>query len=238
MPGNLGHRVLRIGFKEIFELDLITSIKTEAFIYYHVCYQVGIQMFVPDKTLKGIITESLKNDEKSISSLHRELKGEGIEVHRLILTGYLRAMEDMHVLRAKEIPPSKVYGLPVAGDKDIYELVGKHARSIDATNEKRAAIATFTLQRIFHRPVFLEEIERTGLADHIGSGIVKVSNEERQEVKRVLNKRGLKVRYNDPAYSAKGVHSKEAAEIILEILVEKFKVSSLVIDTKQTKLGV
>ena len=195
-------------------------------------------MFVPDKTLKKVITESLRNDDKSISSLHRDLKEEGIEVHRLILTGYLRAMEDLNVLRAKEIPPSKVYSLPIIGEKDIYELVGEYARRLEISNEERAAIATYTLQTIFHRPLFLEEIERTGLADHLGSGVSKISNDERQEVKKILNKRGLKVRYNDPAYLANGDHGKEANELYLEIIIEKFKTGALVIDTKQTKLGV
>ncbi len=195
-------------------------------------------MFVPDKKLENIIIDSLKEDDKSISSLHRALKEEGIEVHRLILTGYLRAMEDLHVLKAKEIPPSKVYSMPSTAEKDIYELVGEKCNLMDMSKEEKAALAVFTLQRLLRRPVFLEEIEKTGLHEFMGSGVIKISSDERMEIKRTLTKRGIKTRYNDPAYQAKVKMDTEFDEVLADIIIEKFKLGELVIETKQTTLGV
>lgn len=54
----------------------------------------------------------LEGKQLSISGLSRELKAEGIDEHRLILTGYLRALRDLEILEEKDVPPSKIYALP------------------------------------------------------------------------------------------------------------------------------
>ncbi len=195
-------------------------------------------MFIPDKTFKTIILDSLKNDDKSISSLHRLLKDEGYDIHRLILTGYLRAMEDMNVLKAKEIPPSKVYSMPAKTDLNIYEAVGVYCNEMDMMSDEKISLAIYSLQRLFHRPVFLEELERTGLGTNVGTGVKKVSSDERMEVKKILNKRGIKTRYNDPAYKSKKKYEDEFNDMLIYLIVNRFMVNRLVIDTKQTKLGV
>ncbi len=195
-------------------------------------------MFIPDKTFKTIILDSLKNEDKSISSLHRLLKDEGYDIHRLILTGYLRAMEDMNVLKAKEIPPSKVYSMPARTDLNIYEAVGVYCNEQDMMADERKSLAIYGLQRLFHRPVFLEELERTGLGAITGSGVKKVSSEERMEIKKILNKRGIKTRYNDPAYRSTNKYEDEFNDMLIYLIVNRFTVNRLVIDTKQTKLGV
>jgi hypothetical protein len=87
-------------------------------------------MFNPDRALKDHIFDILKNDGMSISALSRELETRGIVLHRLILTGYLRALTDYNYLKEKMVPPAKVY-VPVKGrDKDIYEVVGDFSRSL------------------------------------------------------------------------------------------------------------
>ncbi|NLO31154.1 MAG: hypothetical protein GX120_11915, partial [Methanosarcina mazei] len=44
------------------------------------------------------VMELLNGRRLSISGLTRELKAEGIEEHRLVLTGYLRALRDLELL--------------------------------------------------------------------------------------------------------------------------------------------
>jgi len=56
--------------------------------------------------------ELLEERQLSISGLSRELKTGGIDEHRLILTGYLRALRDLNILEEFEVPPSKIYALP------------------------------------------------------------------------------------------------------------------------------
>ncbi len=66
-------------------------------------------MFHPDKEMRDLLFEILNNDGKSISAISRELEEQGCSIHRLILTGYLRALTDLNILKEKEVPPAKVY---------------------------------------------------------------------------------------------------------------------------------
>ena len=62
-----------------------------------------------------VILNMLKNSQMSISSVSRELKTNGYDLHRLIITGYLRALHDTGYLEEKEIPPSKVFTARLSG---------------------------------------------------------------------------------------------------------------------------
>jgi len=219
----------------IFEPGLLPSKGGEKLICYHVCYQLGIQVFLPESNLKDIIVAYLKNEESSISSLHRKLTKDGCEVHRLILTGYLRALTDMGVLREREIPPSKVYGTSASRRLDIYELVGNRCRSFEMEPGEQADAAVFFLQRLFHRPVFLEELRRCGYDTVSDAG--KVSGDDRAEARKVLAKAKLKIPYNDPCYSLDGDYEKEFLAFLTDLIVEEWDVRRLVAETKQTKLG-
>ena len=53
------------------------------------------------------VMELLNGRRLSISGLTRELKAEGIEEHRLVLTGYLRALRDLELLDEVEVPLRK-----------------------------------------------------------------------------------------------------------------------------------
>ncbi|HRR67139.1 MAG TPA: hypothetical protein P5063_05780, partial [Methanomassiliicoccales archaeon] len=66
-------------------------------------------MFHPDRDLKQTIISMLSEEGRSISYLSKELKKQGFDMHRLILTGYLRALSDLNILKEKEVPPAKVY---------------------------------------------------------------------------------------------------------------------------------
>jgi hypothetical protein len=191
-------------------------------------------MFNPDKALKENIFDILKNDGKSISALSRDLEERGISIHRLILTGYLRALTDYNYLKEKEVPPAKVY-VPVKGkEKDIYELVGESARKI-ASGPDADLLVLFCLCRLFRRPVFFEELRKAGVRDMPSSKQVGIP--ERQEAKKFIQRAGLKVadinllyRHDDPALVP------QHEEILSLVLCDLMSFSSLVRDTKQTKL--
>ncbi len=194
-------------------------------------------MFLPDSSLKSTIMQELNKDDRSISSLYRTLKDEGIKVHRLVLTGYLKAMEDMSVLKAKEIPPSKVYSIALSAEKDIYESVGEQCRNLDVPDAKKPAIALYILQKLFRRPVFLGELRRAGFNDDMEEIATIVPSDERLEAKKILAKKGYKLSLRDPAYRMDKKFDKEFDEIVHQLLLLRFKAGNLAVDTKQMTLG-
>lgn len=194
-------------------------------------------MFLPDSSLKGIIMQELEKDDKSISSLYRTLKEADHKLHRLVLTGYLKAMEDMGVLRAKEIPPSKVYSISMTAEKDLYMSVGEYSRNMDIPDARRPAVALYILQKLFKRPVFLSEIRRMGFGGDIEEVAVPVSGDERLEAKKMLTKRGYKTPHRDPAYRVEKKYDKEFEEVVQDLLLHRFGVSNLAVETRQMKLG-
>ncbi|MCK5024612.1 MAG: helix-turn-helix transcriptional regulator [Thermoplasmata archaeon] len=195
-------------------------------------------MFIPDSTFKNVIVQELKKGDKSISSLYRALNDEGYKVHRLVITGYLKAMEEMGVLTSREFPPSKVYSISASAEKDIYETVGNICMNLELPIEKKAEVAFYFFQKLFHRPIFLGEMVRAGFEVDPESFAVKISTEERQEVKKLLAKKGFKLPHRDPAFQIiKVKYDQEFDDIIQQMLLQKFKASNLSIGTKQTKLG-
>ncbi|MCX9013385.1 MAG: hypothetical protein OIN89_01065, partial [Candidatus Methanoperedens sp.] len=80
-----------------------------------------------------LLIELLSKKQMSISSIARELKKTGYDQHRLILTGYLRALNDMGYLEEIEIPPSKVYIFKEDLRKDIYRIVKEQLEGMDAS---------------------------------------------------------------------------------------------------------
>ena len=191
-------------------------------------------MFNPDKALKDNIFDILKNDGKSISALSRDLEERGISIHRLILTGYLRALTDCNYLREKEVPPAKVY-VPVKGkDKDVYEVIGEFCRKLE-NGQDADLLILFSLNRLFRRPVFFEELRRAVVRDMPSSKQVGV--QERQEAKRFIQRAGIKVTDINLVY----LHEDQSLvprfeELLSMMLSDLLSFSSLVRDTKQTKL--
>lgn len=187
----------------------------------------------PDKALKEDIFDILKNDGKSISALSRDLEERGINIHRLILTGYLRALTDYNYLREKEVPPAKVY-IPVKGkEKDIYEMVGEFSRKLE-TGPDADLLVLYSLTRLFKRPVFFEELRKAGVRDMPSNKQVGI---ERQEAKKFIQRAGLKVndlnlvyRHDDPAMASR------YEDLLSMVLCDLMSFSRLVRDTKQTKL--
>ena len=201
---------------------------------YHICYHIGYQMFNPDKRMRDMIYEILKTEGMSISALSRALEEQGVSIHRLILTGYLRALTDLNELKEKEVPPAKIYIPAKAKEKDVYELVGEHARNISSGNDADHLIV-YALYRLFKRPVFFEELKHAGVKNPGNFRLAE--GDERNEAMRILRRLKWKVPETSPAYVADPPEDAMLLENLLcNILCEKLDYAALVSESKQTKL--
>src|SRR3989449_8534718 len=166
-------------------------LRLETFICYPVCYQVGrvgAPVFVPGKNLKDLVVAYLREQERSISALTKQLRQDGYPFHRLFVTGYLKALADAGILREKDIPPAKVYSTSAHREPNLYELVGSRCRDAtrDETDQVRLAVAG--LQKLCHRPIFLRELRECGFA--AASAPPQPPRAEREEARRGLLKLG------------------------------------------------
>jgi hypothetical protein len=190
-------------------------------------------MFHPERDLKFVILELLTDDGLSISSLSRELEKNGYDLHRLILTGYLRALADQHVLKEKDVPPAKIY-IPVKGrQKDIYDVINEAAHNL-AEGRRAEELSLYAMWRLFKRPIFAEELVRAGISEPRGR---QATQEERQEAKKVLIRSGFKIPDSSRAYVPEANDLGADYQTLLETIVaSQLDISYLVRETKQTKL--
>jgi len=132
------------------------------------------------------ILELLADKQLSISGLTRELKAEGVDEHRLILTGYLRALRDLDVLQEIEVPPSKIYAMPESAvesqaaelpasgaseasenaensenSENIYLLIRTQLIKIDL--DLRIPVGVHVISKLFERPCFRRELKLIGI---------------------------------------------------------------------------
>jgi hypothetical protein len=129
----------------------------------------------------------LEGRRLSISGLSRELKIEGIDEHRLVLTGYLRALRDLKILEEIEVPPSKLYSVPdktketlfekikeslpdkdrepklseISDTEDIYFNFRTQLLKIDL--DLRIPVGVYVISRLFERPCFRKELKLIGI---------------------------------------------------------------------------
>ncbi|MFZ2499293.1 hypothetical protein [Methanosarcina sp.] len=133
------------------------------------------------------LLELLEGRQLSISGLSRELKAEGIDEHRLILTGYLRALRDLEILEEFEVPPSKIYALPerdkeLSPEKGIEHVseTGKEVRFTEPPEQEdiysifrtqlikidldfKIPVGVYVISRLFERPCFRRELKLIGI---------------------------------------------------------------------------
>ncbi|MGP8321047.1 MAG: hypothetical protein ACT6FE_01785 [Methanosarcinaceae archaeon] len=189
----------------------------------------------------------LDGKQLSISGITRELRNEGFNEHRLVLTGYLRALRDLGKLNEVEIPPSKVY-THMDNEKlyeDIYSLIAIYLRKLDL--DIRVPVGVFTMSALFKRPVFKCELNLVGLNK---GNIMKCLEMPDCIVRESLNKNikkfradisKIKIPLSDPAYEVIGNNEQViilANNMLLEMLKNIVDISGLVPKTKQTKLSI
>ncbi len=191
-------------------------------------------MFSPEKDLRDLVIEVLKKDPTSISGLSRELSGRGVKMHRLELTGYLKALADLDILKQKDIKPAKVFSVSGARERSLYEMVGDCVNAMPGTSTERATIAAYCLQRLFRRVVFDMEVRRCGV-DGIVEGR-KATQEERAEAKTLLTRMGYKVPNSDVPTVVEAELEPLFVRVLAEIVVDRFGLRSYAKETIQTKL--
>jgi hypothetical protein len=187
-----------------------------------------------EKNLADKIQDIIKSDPRSISGITREINSGGYKYHKLVVTGYLMALEDMGYVKERDVPPSKVYYKATPHKKDIYEYVGERVSELDLTKREQNIVAAYILGRLFHRPIFSQELSKCGLSGDLDANAVEP--ERAAEARKILLKVGMKVPRNEPAYEVKLDLEDKYQQILLEILIEQFSLKKLIFEGTQSKL--
>lgn len=145
--------------------------------------------FKEEKTFKKQIIADLSREEKSISGLHKSLEEQGVVIHRLVLTGYLRALVDIGYLKEKEIKPARIYSVLYNNQQDVYEVVGTASRNYDEENAGDNTLRMLSF--LFNRPIFLRELERCGV--ELPKNYKRVTPQKRMEYIEKLSEAGIKI---------------------------------------------
>ncbi|MCO5383645.1 MAG: hypothetical protein NHB15_17515 [Methanosarcina barkeri] len=206
------------------------------------------------------LLELLEGRQLSISGLSRELKAGGIEEHRLILTGYLRALRDLKILDEIEVPPSKIYALPekikeplsekgkelrypeLSYSEDIYSIFRTQLLKIDL--DMRIPVGVYVVSRLFERPCFRRELKLIGITQkHLDQylekpGIVcEAPDAYLKKARADITK--VEIPPDDPAYEIRE-NREEVARLANEVLAGLIKhrvdLEGLVAKSKQTTL--
>lgn len=191
-------------------------------------------MFSPEKHLKEIIVEETRAEALSISGLVRRLKSRGINIHRLVLTGYLKALADTGVIREKPVPPSKIY-MPV-GPKElnIYQAIANACQEAGFDERKGTAAAVYTLQMLFSRPVFRRELLEMKMNETPELKLAPPAMVA--ESRRILAKAGYRIPDSEAAYIVEGNYDREVKQILASAVAQAFRLSSLSLTTHQLTL--
>lgn len=206
------------------------------------------------------LLELLEGKQLSISGLSRELKARGIDEHRLVLTGYLRALRDLEILEETEVPPSKIYALPEKTTELLSEK-GKGSRSPELSDPEevysilkaqllkinldfRIPVGVYVVSRLFERPCFRRELKLIGITQkHLEQylekpGIVcEAQDTHLKKARADITK--IEIPSDDPAYEMR--ENKEevirlANEVLAGLIKHRLDLEGLVAKSKQTTL--
>ena len=181
----------------------------------------------------------MANKQMSISSIARELKKNGYDQHRLILTGYLRALHDMGHMEEIDIPPSKVYTFKAGMKRDVYTILKEHLQDIDIT--ERLEIAVFILSSLFHRPCFKYELELLGIEAR-KTETVRDSKDVHLKEHRTAETR-IKIPADDPAFELNVNNNDESNvsirgnKVLIDIINDLIDLDGLKAKSQQMKLA-
>jgi len=181
---------------------------------------------------KRTILEALGKDGKSISALAKELEKSGYKIHRLIITGYLRALSDMQIVKEKDIPPSKVYTPISSHDDNVYSRAYMASKETCDDPDKRTLQVLHSLLR---RPVFESELRLAGVDIIKGS---RIEHNTLAELRSSMPKR-LRTKFPaaDVAYEPdEDMPVEEYARALEAMSTSLTQSRHLVLDTRQSKL--
>lgn len=193
------------------------------------------------QALRDLIVEILRQGPCSISQLGKKLKEHSnVDLHRLALAGYLRALADVGLLEEREIPPAKVYALrPAPSPHSLYDAVAERIRELRLPDPEATRLYVQVLHDLFHRPIFREELRRAGFQP--STGLKEASADERQAARRLFAKSPLKLPFNDPAYvpslAADEPAEERARHILASVVRTEFRAANLAQTTRQATLG-
>lgn len=191
-------------------------------------------MFELDKELRVLILQNLPEDGMSISALSRLLNEKGIKLHRLELSGYLKALSDMGVLRERDIKPSKVFSPSQIKKKDVYTCLGDLVKKEEDDEDKQASIALFILGKLFKRAIFDKELRMCGLRGTPASK--RATDKERADAVAVMVKAGIKIGASDAALVSAGSYPQPSNKVIPDLLIDLAGLRAFVAETKQKTL--
>jgi len=186
-----------------------------------------------------ILTKIMANKQMSISSIARELKKNGYDQHRLILTGYLRALHDMGHMEEIDIPPSKVYTFKAGMKRDVYTILKEHLQDIDIT--ERLEIAVFILSSLFHRPCFKYELELLGIEARKTETVRDSKDVHLKEHRTAVTR--IKIPADDPAFELNVNNNDESnvsirgSKVLIDIINDLIDLDGLKAKSQQMKLA-
>jgi hypothetical protein len=186
-------------------------------------------MFNPEKDFNRILMETLGRDGLSISALAKSLESKGFRHHRLLLTGYLRALTDIGYLKEREVPPSKIYQVSRTLPDSIYEMVGKACRKV--TNDPDELIL-YTLYKMFKRPIFESELKASGVTRPIGE---IASEMETAEYRKLLRRAGNTVGMQNAVIPLTDTPDK-LQDVLMTMVLDSTESRHLIAETKQSRL--
>jgi hypothetical protein len=213
-----------------------------------------------EEKLNFKLLELLEGKRLSISGLSRELKARGIDEHRLILTGYLRALRDLKILEEIEVPPSKIYALPektseilseksnesrapeLSDPEEIYSIL--RAQLLKINLDFRIPVGVYIVSRLFERPCFRRELKLIGITQkHLEQylekpGIVcEAQDTHLKKARAYITK--IEIPSDDPAYEMRENReevTRLANEVFAGMIKQRVDLDGLVAKGKQTTL--
>lgn len=218
---------------------------------------MSVQM---DEKLHPKLLELLEGKKLSISGLSRELKTIGMDEHRLVLTGYLRALRDLDILEETEVPPSKIYALPekateplsekrkeprspeLSDPEEIYSILRSQLLKINL--DFRIPVGVYVVSRLFERPCFRKELKLIGITQkHLEQYLEKPSivceAQEAHLKKARADITKIEIPSDDPAYEMrenKDEVIRLANEVLAGLIKQRLDLDGLVAKSKQTTL--
>jgi hypothetical protein len=213
-----------------------------------------------EEKLNSKLLELLEGRQLSISGLSRELKARGIDEHRLVLTGYLRALRDLKILEEIEVPPSKIYALPektieplsekskeprspeLSDPEEIYSIL--RVQLVKINLDSRIPVGVYVVSRLFERPCFRRELKLIGITQkHLEQylekpGIVcEAQDAHLKKARADITK--IEIPPDDPAYEMRENReevTRFANEVFAGLIKHRIDLDGLVAKSKQTTL--